>query len=43
MVVDDVENDLDPGAVQRLDHVAKLVERASRIPTRAVARVRREK
>ena len=28
-----VENDLDAGAVQRLDHVAKLVHRAERILT----------
>jgi hypothetical protein len=31
MVVDDIEDDLDPGAMQRLDHIAKLVERAERI------------
>ena len=38
----DVENDLDAGPVQRLDHVAKLVHRAERILARAVGRVRRE-
>ena len=31
MVVDDVEDNLDPGAVQRLDHISKLVERAERV------------
>ena len=31
VVEDHVENDLDAGAVQRLDHVAKLVHRAERI------------
>ena len=43
MVVDDVEDDLDPGAVQRLDHVSKLVERAERVGSRAVAVMRRKK
>jgi hypothetical protein len=39
----DVENHLDARAVQRLDHVAKLVDGAERIPTRAVVVMRREK
>ena len=38
----DVENDLDAGPVQRLDHVAKLVHRAQRILARAVRLVRGE-
>ena len=38
----DVENDFDPGAMQRLDHVAKFVDRAERILPRAVGLVRRE-
>ena len=38
----DVENDLDAGPMQRLDHVAKFVDRAQRILTRAVGLVRRE-
>ena len=42
VVEDDVENDLDAGAVQRLDHVAELVDRAERILPRAVGLVRRE-
>ena len=42
VVEDDVENDLDAGPVQRLDHVAKLVDRTERILTRAVGLVRRE-
>jgi hypothetical protein len=43
MVVDDIEDDLDPGAMQRLDHVAKFVERAERIRSGAVPAMRREK
>jgi hypothetical protein len=31
VVVDHVEDHLDAGAVQRLDQVAELVERASRV------------
>jgi len=31
VVEDDVENDLESGAVQRLAHVAKLVQRAERV------------
>ena len=42
VVEDDVEDHLDAGAVQRLDHVAELVERAERVRTRAVSRMRRE-
>jgi hypothetical protein len=42
MVVDDVQDDLDARAVQRLDHVPELVDRRERIGTRAVPRVRRE-
>ena len=38
----DVENDLDARPVQRLDHVAELVDRAERILARAVGLVRRE-
>ena len=37
-----VENDLDARPVQRLDHVAKFVDRAERILPRAVRLVRRE-
>ena len=37
-----VENDLDAGPVQRLDHVAELVHRAERVLARAVRLVRRE-
>ena len=43
VVEDHIENDLDPGAMQRFDHVAKLVHRAERIPARAVGLVRRKK
>ena len=43
VVVDDIEDDLDPGAMQRLDHIAKLVERAERIRSRAVSGMRRKK
>ena len=42
VVEHDVENDLDAGAVQRLDHVAKFVHRAERVLARAVGLVRRE-
>ena len=42
VVEHDVEDDLDAGAVQRLDHVAELVHRAERILARAVRLVRRE-
>ena len=35
-----VENDLDAGAVQRLHHVAKFVDGAQRILTRAVRLMR---
>ena len=31
VIVDDVENDLEAGPVQRLHHVPELVERAERI------------
>jgi hypothetical protein len=43
VVIDNIEDDLDPGAMQRLDHVAKLVKRAERVWSRAIAVVRREK
>ena len=42
VVVDHVEDDLDAGAVQRLDHVPELVERAERVGPRAVAGMGRE-
>ena len=42
VVEHDVENDLDSGPVQRLDHIAKFVHRAKRILPRAVGLVRRE-
>jgi hypothetical protein len=42
VVEDDVENDLDARAMQRLDHVAELVDGTERILTRAVAPVRRK-
>ena len=37
-----VENHLDARPVQRLDHVAELVDRAERVLPRAVRLVRRE-
>src|SRR5436190_1467131 len=40
---DRIEDDLDPGAMERLDHVTKLVQRAERVRPRAIAVVRREK
>jgi hypothetical protein len=43
MVVDHVEDDLDPSAMQRFDHVAKFVQRARGVPAGAVAVVRGEK
>ena len=43
MIVDDIEDDFDPGAVQRLDHVAKLIERAEWVGSGAVAAMRGEK
>jgi|GEM_PF-6300603 len=43
VVVDDIGDDLDSRAMQRLDHVAKLVERAKRVGSGAVAVMRREK
>ena len=43
MVERHVEDDLDPGAMQRLHHVAELVERAEGSRARAVGRVGREK
>ena len=42
VVVDDVEDHLDARAVQRLDEVAELVDRAQRVTPRAVAGVRSE-
>ena len=42
VVVDDVEDHLDPGAVQRLDHVLELEHRVARSAARAVRRVRRQ-
>ena len=42
VVEDDVEDHLDAGAVQRLDHVAELVEHGERLAPRRVAGVRRE-
>ena len=42
VVEDHIENDLDAGPVQRLDHVAKLIERPERVLARAVGLVRRE-
>ena len=41
VVVNDIEDDLDSSAMQRLDHVAKLVERAKRVGSGPV--MRREK
>jgi hypothetical protein len=43
VVVDHVEDDLDPGAMQRLDHVTKLVESAEQIRPGAVSVMRRKK
>jgi hypothetical protein len=37
-----VEDDLDAGSVQRLDHVTELVDRAERVTARAVSLVRSE-
>ena len=42
VVVDHVENHLDAGAMQRLHHVAELVERADAIAADAVGRMRRK-
>ena len=42
VVEDDIENDLETGPVQRLDHVAKLVHRAERVLARAVGLMGRE-
>ena len=42
VVVDDVEDDLEPGAVERLDEIAELVGGAERIGPAAVRGVRRE-
>ena len=42
VVVDDVEDHFDAGAMQRLHHVAELVERTERIGRRAVGVMRRE-
>src|SRR5262249_26017360 len=42
VVEHDVEDDLDAGSVQRLDHVTKLVDGPLRIATGAVGVVRRE-
>ena len=37
-----VKNDLDSRAMQRFDHVAKLVDRPQRILTRAIRLMRRK-
>ncbi len=42
VVVDDVEDDLDPGGVQRLDHPLELEHLLAARPGRCVERVRRE-
>ena len=42
VIEDHVENDFDSGAVQRFDHVAKLVNGPERILTRAIRLVRRK-
>src|SRR5262245_47031199 len=42
MVEDHVENDLDTGPVQRLNHVAKFVQWAERVLARTVRLVRRK-
>src|SRR6516225_1856246 len=42
VVEDHIEDDLDSGPVQRLDHVAKLFDRTDPIPARAVSLVRCE-
>ena len=42
MVEDHVQNDLDSRPVQRLHHVAKLIDRAKPIPARAVGLVGRK-
>src|SRR5690348_10092300 len=42
MVEDHIQNDLNPSAVQRLDHIAELVHRANWIAARTVARIRRK-
>ena len=42
VVENHVEYDLKPGAVQRLDHLAKLIDWSERVFAQAVARVRRK-
>src|SRR5262249_12468888 len=42
VIEDNVENDLDTRPMQCLHHVAKLVDRAERVLTRAIALMRRE-
>ena len=42
VVEDDVENDLEAGAMERLHHVTEFVHRSKRILSRAVSVVRRE-
>src|SRR5271165_2593372 len=42
MVEYDIENDLDIGPMQGLDHVAKLIHRTEHVLTRAVRAVRRK-
>ncbi len=43
VVVNDVEDHLDAGAVQRLDHVAEFIERRGRVAMHRVTRMRRKK
>ena len=42
VVEHDIEDDLDPGSMQRLDHIAKLVDGAQAILVRAVRHMRSE-
>src|SRR6185503_14481564 len=42
VVIDDIENDLDAGAVQRADHLAELANLCRRITTAGVLGVRRK-
>src|SRR5579885_3099152 len=42
VVVDDIENHLDAGAMKRFDHVAELIHRSEPVLSRAVLPMRRE-
>src|SRR4051812_6147941 len=42
VIEDDVEDDFDPGTMERFDHVPKLVNGAEGVAARAIGEVRRE-